>query len=599
MQIYSNDFMLSKEDIKSLIRSYFHDACQYLGIDDTTIPVLFIWPPIPTYPILLHQEADIVFIDTNIVSELMSKLLLTPIRMNVYAVARALFNRNRKEKYDKKPIDFEQVIDCMGFAYTLSMLKGLRLPIPPFFVKEGLMKRIEQIANDEFHEDCILSSEPSPSGPGERDYFLKKRTKALEDVRRTLLSDSILCVKDIVEGKGTEESPFDNIEEAAEFVLSEERKAFESDKYIQDILLHRRFNFLTENNTYNVPWADGNVSWIHPEIPRDSFIVNSLVSGRFSLKPNLYGRKFLYRGQNEYYSRCTPGLFRDSGKKYFLDDMIMCQELQLVCESHPLVTLLSKGINLWHDLFCFEMNYYGLAQHYYNRTCFLDLTSDIEAAKFFAVTSYDRDTDTYVPCVDTGKLGVLYYYELSMPGAFSFKQDRTLSVIGKQVFMRSGQQHGFLLNMEKDTNFNNFPEVHKVFFRHNEKISRRIYEQSDFGRKYFPIDCLQEMWKRRDPHIVSEDTVNLNVMRNPSETFSSIERKLANYGITVGKYKPSFDDDLLDMYYQDIRNGWWQDVFCKDIYFGSDDGIIYKKLLLNVPRRDEYRWAFENKYKNK
>lgn len=148
------------------------------------------------------------------------------------------------------------------------------------------------------------------------------------------------------------------------------------------------------------------------------------------------------------------------------------------------------------------------------------------------------------------------------------------------------------------TNFNNFQEVHKVFFRHNEKISRRIFEQSDYGRKYFPIDILQEMWKRRNPHIVSADAVKLNVKINPGETFRSIEHKLADYGIKVGKYKPSFDDDLLDKYYQDIRNGWWQDVFCKDICFCSDDGIIYKKLLLNIPYRDEYRWAFVNNYKN-
>ena len=113
------------------------------------------------------------------------------------------------------------------------------------------------------------------------------------------------------------------------------------------------------------------------------------------------------------------------------------------------------------------------------------------------------------------------------------------------------------------------------------------------GNKYFPNDGLQEMWKRKSAHHVSADTVRLNVKRNPGETFKSIERKLANYDISVGNYTPAFEDDLLDMYYQDIRNGWWQDVFCRDIYFCSDDGVVYKDLLLNIPSREEYKWAFE------
>lgn len=591
--------MLSKEEMAGLIRSYFHEACQYLGIDDATISLFFTRIPIQTLPILLLNEADIVLVNINTVSVLMSTNSFTPIRINIYVVARAIFNRMRKEILCTQSTDYEQEIDCMGFAYALGMLKGLRLPIPSLSEKGSLMKCIVQIANEEFHEDCVLCSEQNPSFPNEKEYFLKKTSKALDDVKRTLLADSVLYVKDLAEGKGTEEYPFDNIEEAAEFVLSEERSAVKADRYIQDVLLKRRFNFRPESNTYNIPWADGNVSWIHPNAPRDSFMVNHLVSGRFSLKPNLYGRKFLYRGQTEFYDRCTPGLFRDPEKNYFLDDLIMCQELQLICASHPLVRLLDKGIELWHDLFRFEMNLYGLAQHYYNRTCFLDLTSDIEAAKFFAVTNYDRHTDTYTPHVDTGKPGVLYYYELSMPGAFSDKGDRALSVIGKQVFMRSGQQHGFLLNMDRGTNFNNFPEVHKVFFRHNEEISRRIFEQSDYGRKYFPLDSLQEMWKRRNTKIVSLAAVNLNVRFNPGENVGNIVNKLANYGITVENYKPAFDNDLLEKYYQDIRNGWWQDVFCRDICFCSDDGIIYKKLLLNLPNRDEYRWAFVNNNNNK
>lgn len=110
--------------------------------------------------------------------------------------------------------------------------------------------------------------------------------------------------------------------------------------------------------------------------------------------------------------------------------------------------LFEQGIDLWHDIFRFEVNYGGLAQHYYNKTSFLDLTSDIDTAMFFAVTDYHFDE--YTPHTDTSSLGVMYYYELAEPGAFSLQKQQHLSTIGKQPFMRSGNQHGFLLKWRKE-----------------------------------------------------------------------------------------------------------------------------------------------------
>ena len=63
------------------------------------------------------------------------------------------------------------------------------------------------------------------------------------------------------------------------------------------------------------------------KIPAEGFIVNQLASRRFSIKPNLYGHKFLFRGQSKYYDKCYPNLFRDEKKTNFLDDLIWSQEL--------------------------------------------------------------------------------------------------------------------------------------------------------------------------------------------------------------------------------------------------------------------------------
>lgn len=66
-----------------------------------------------------------------------------------------------------------------------------------------------------------------------------------------------------------------------------------------------------------------------------------------------------------------------------------------------------------------------------------------------------------------------------------------------KIFMRSGSQHGFLLNMERGLDFNTIPYVHKVFFKQDDDITRKIFESSESGKKFFPSDILEMAWKEK------------------------------------------------------------------------------------------------------
>ena len=239
-----------------------------------------------------------------------------------------------------------------------------------------------------------------------------------------------------------------------------------------------------------------------------------------------------------------------------------------------------------HDRFVFEMNYGGLTQHYYNRSPFLDLTSDIESAKFFAVTNYDPDEDKYTATKGSG-LGVLYFYSLEMPGAFRGMGDTALSTIGKQVFMRSGAQHGFLLRMNKGLNFNSLPEVRKVFFKHDANISKRILDASANGINYFPHDALEaacrehlEVLKKKKT--VSMKAVEMNLRFNPRETKESIVTQLKDRGIRVDEsLVPTFPEEHLN---RDALVRMW-DAFCDGVFFYSPDSVLYQESMWK--KRDE------------
>lgn len=401
---------------------------------------------------------------------------------------------------------------------------------------------------------------------------------------------------------GTLDAPFANVDEAFDYILKIEKEAIASDVMMK---FYSTKSECIDQNWKRVPdWLQPDTALFANNYPEDAFIVTKqMPSNTFQFKPNLSKRKFLFRGQTQDYPTCKPGLFRDPDQDYFLNEMILQHEMWCLVNSHPLFKLLTNvGVSLNGYEFKMFTNYGGICQHYFNRTSFLDLTSSVETAKFFACCDYNQKEDSYTPHTQDG-VGVIYFYEIVMPMAFqkmpldSAKLYYHLSTIGKQIFPRSGAQHGFLMDLSKGVDFNNLPFTHKVYFKHNAAIADRIYIKKQKGLEIMPPSILDDYWKAklsstRTDRTVSKAAVKVNLSYNPRETASSLTKKLKKRGYTVINSSPCFSEDQLNSYYQDIKNGWWQDEFCKDIYFYGEDGKPYQDAFRMLPSRDEYRQYF-------
>lgn len=480
--------------------------------------------------------------------------------------------------------------DSLVFAYALMLLKGIH---PQNMMSNA--KAIEMLKN-EFHIHCNLAD--AYDARNNKQQILRLTPSASEQKKHELeelyYANINRPLDTIAEGElGSQSNPFANVDEASDYILKIEKERLATDSYRQAIYNEQYFY---DGITFRIPWASSNVSYYRIEkAPRNCFIVNQLSThNKFVFKPSLTYNKFLYRGQAEFYPECLPSMFRET-KDYFVEDMVQIHEMECLLKTHPLVKLFEQGFELFHDQFHFKIHYGGLAQHYYNKTSYLDLTSDMEVAKFFAVTTFNMKKDCYEKYTGD-KLGVLYYFDLKAD-SFQYSKHRSYIIdnIGKQPFMRSGNQSGYLISMNKGDDFNTYPDVRYVFFRHNSSITDRIFAQYDNGNIIMPDEILRKHWYSRmsdddAKKVVSTDAVKLNFSYNPKESHTKIRKALQQKGFTIKSYHPCFTEEELDVYFQTAPE-FWED-FCSNIYFYSPEGALLKEHLRNLPNNPRYRWAF-------
>ena len=514
---------------------------------------------------------------------------------------------------------FETDKDSADFAIALGILKGL--PQVEFPDNKEIIKAVGhnpfdrdaaiRMLRDEFGVDCHKKRAFDQFNKRESllvtltDKEIEKRATELLALREDSIKRPLPKIND---GEpGSKSNPFANVDEAAAHILAIEKQRLDTDPYFHKIRNEQYF-FDFEHRHFRISWASANVGYYQLEgASYPCFVVNQLSQRpgyaqempRFSIKPSLANSKFLFRGQSQDYGKCVPGMFRDEKNvedHQYVEDVIQIDELEVLLHQHPLVKLFEQGFYLLHEFFQFRVDYAGLAQHYYGRTPMLDLTSDMEVAKFFAVTWFNMKEDRYEKYTGN-ELGMLYYYDLA-PDAFVKREGRDYFVetIGKQPFMRSGNQSGYLIHLDEKTDFNQLPEVRYVYFRHDQTITDRIFAESLNGDKYMPQEMLRTHWYKRMSNEkakkeISTDAVKLNYEHNKGVSHSSIRKELQKRGFHISsKNRSSFSDEELDIYYAGVLDFWAE--FCSNVHFYSPEGNLLHKHLGNLPNDPRYRWAF-------
>lgn len=390
---------------------------------------------------------------------------------------------------------------------------------------------------------------------------------------------------------------FEDIDKALDFVLTEEDYNLSQDRQ----RLKPPFELCVDGNTgmprsVKTDSLESKYTAYFNKADSDKFIMTKLRSGRYSLKPNLRFRKYLFRGQSSLYERCTPSLFRNPDQNRFLGESVVYQEMMLLILSHPLVQLFDLGFELCGNHYRFEVNLYGLTQHYYNKTTLMDLTSDPNVAAFFATSKYDPSTDTYEPIKDDQKEGVLYYYDLDINEDFKMADETSLfqlSTIGLQVFPRSERQKGFLVYIPKGKDFHLSSRLMAVKFKHNAECSEKYYNLFNEGKDLFPDDILVEHWKRenKDNKRISEKALLMNELMNPDEDKELNREKLLDEGYIIEEYVPCFTEEELNSYYNMMPDEWKR--ICDCIHIPGDKDGKLKDALRNLPDDARYSWAFK------
>lgn len=326
----------------------------------------------------------------------------------------------------------------------------------------------------------------------------------------------------------------------------------------------------------------------------DAYILTRLSNGRFSIKPNITHQGLLYYGNCDfetvkkglkpfYYRRLSNGC--EPAHDEFMEYNVLLEQFRMLVESFPLYRLLNEGIDVNDRLTIRVGNAYALASAYGLKAPYMNLTSDIDIAMFYATHKFDDTTNSFVPA-DEKTVGVVYAYCLPM----QFGMTPGLSTLGKQVFPRTFFNKQFLLGMNRTDDFNKNKMVNGFTFRQTKDGSDFYGKIFDEGKQLLPVDdFLVKKWKNYSK-VIFREALLCNLKQNPKDDIEKNIEILENKGYEIKEGMPKFlKEDLLNV---DLLEIW--ETICEDLVAGGSvryDGDI-EEFFEQVPNMDKYKSYF-------
>lgn len=204
----------------------------------------------------------------------------------------------------------------------------------------------------------------------------------------------------------------------------------------------------------------------------------------------------IYRGQNQDFGYFKASCQRDEigsfkhCKKYIQKQTFLCWYTQTPYYKYFISKKFMGGE--------FALDKEAVAQHYGFATNYLDITLNLEIAKFFAYTYYDEEKGKYFPLEKfDGKTPPCIFSSCS--GVFSNPFNTDFVIVGFQILTRPMLQYAMAINLTNPKH-NYYDLFVKTFLPEDIKEARKIYDDFDGGKKIFPQDIAGVMQHKIERH---------------------------------------------------------------------------------------------------
>ncbi len=169
--------MLTKEQTEGIVEAFKKEACDFLGIDSSSIQVKYTYLHQSMKGYFISNHEDTIIVDKQFLDKCISSKSMPPLRFDIY-VKTKLIHERRSNKSEFNQNDHETIYKSTLYASAIMILKGLCLHITKSYNNKKLLDGIKSTLNTEFGFDGDFFK--IPSKPDSKYNFYKFRLNFIE-----------------------------------------------------------------------------------------------------------------------------------------------------------------------------------------------------------------------------------------------------------------------------------------------------------------------------------------------------------------------------------------------------------------------------------